>query len=77
MVSYEKSSNIFESPIYTFLPAVAPSSLNACPTNLKKYYKNYTCLLGLTLREMSLMIYLLDKDKRLFSVEKIPLDKRL
>ncbi len=75
--SYEKSSNIFESPIYTFLPAVAPSSLNACPTNLKKYYKNYTCLLGLTLREMSLMIYLLDKDKRLFSVEKIPLDKRL
>jgi hypothetical protein len=26
---------------------------------------------------MSMVIYLLDKDKKLFSVEKIPLDKRL
>ena len=75
--SYKKKSKVFENPIFTFLPAVAPSSLNVCPSNLKAYYKNYTCLLGLTLREMSMVIYLLDKDKKLFSVEKIPLDKRL
>ena len=65
-------------PIFSFLPAIAPSDLTTCPLNLKNYYKEYLCLIGLTLREMSIMIYLIDEKKnKLISFEKIPTDKRL
>ncbi len=68
----------FKEPIFTFLPAVAPSSLNLCPKNLSKYYENYNCLLGLSLRGMSILIFLLDKNEtRVINVEKIMLKKRL
>ena len=68
----------FKDPIFTFLPAVAPSSLNVCPKNLSKYYENYDCLIGLSLREMSLLIFLLDKNKKkVINVERIKLKKRL
>ena len=50
----------FEEPIFTFSPSVAPSSLNICPNNLSKYYQNYNCLMGLSLRGMSILIFLLD-----------------
>lgn len=75
--SYQKSLKNYQEPIYSFLPAVAPSSLNECPKNLKEFYKKYTCLLGLTLREMSIIVYLFDKDNRLISSEKILIEKRL
>ena len=68
----------FEEPIFTFSPAVAPSSLNICPNNLSKYYQNYSCLMGLSLRGMSILIFLLDKNKsKVINVEKILLKKRL
>ena len=68
----------FKDPIFTFLPAVAPSSLNICPKNLSKYYENYDCMIGLSLREMSLLIFLLDKnEKKVINVERIKLKKRL
>jgi len=78
--SYLKShiNNKFEEPIFTFSPAVAPTSLSVCPNNLKKYYKNYNCLMGLSLRGMSILIFLLDKKKtKVVGVEKIFLEKRL
>jgi len=78
--SYKKNhlKNNFVEPIFSFLPAIAPSALTSCPLNLKKYYKDYTCLMGLTLREMSLIIYLIDETKnKLISFEKIKIDKRL
>ncbi len=75
--SYQIESLKFEQPFFSFLPAIAPSDLNTCPNNLKKYYRNYTCLIGLTLKEMSLIIYLIDKNEKLISYEKIKLDKRL
>lgn len=75
--SYKKKSDELVSPIYSFMPAIAPSSLNVCPKNLKSYYKDFTCLLGLTLKEMSVMIYLLDKNDILVSMEKIFIEKRL
>ena len=68
----------FEEPIFTFSPSVAPSSLNICPNNLSKYYQNYNCLMGLSLRGMSILIFLLDKNKsKVINVEKILLNKRL
>ena len=68
----------FEAPIFTFSPAVAPSSLNICPNNLSKYYQNYSCLMGLSLKGMSILIFLLDKNKsKVIAVEKILLKKRL
>ncbi len=73
------STNLnYREPIFTFLPAVAPSSLNICPKNLSKYYENYNCLIGLSLREKSILIFLLDKnDNRVINVEKVNLNKRL
>ena len=68
----------FEEPIFTFSPAVAPTSLNICPNNLSNYYQNYSCLMGLSLRGMSILIFLLDKNKsKVINVEKILLEKRL
>lgn len=68
----------FEEPLFVFSPAVAPTSLSICPNNLAKYYKNYNCLMGLSLRGMSILIFLLDKNKsKVISVEKIFLEKRL
>ena len=75
--SYKKRSKELTSPIFSFMPAIAPSSLNECPQNLKLYYKDFTCLIGLTLREMSVMIYLLDENNKLISLEKILTEKRL
>ena len=68
----------FEEPIFVFNPAVAPTALNRCPDNLSKYYQNNNCLMGLSLRGMSIFIFLLDKDNtHVVSVEKIFLEKRL
>ena len=68
----------FQEPLLVFSPAVAPSALNICPINLSNYYKNYNCLMGLSLRDMSILIFLLDKKNiRVVNVEKILLDKRL
>ena len=68
----------FEEPIFAFSPAVAPSSLNVCPDNLAKYYENYNCLMGLSLRGMSVLIFLIDKNQsKVINVEKILLKKRL
>jgi len=68
----------FEEPIFVFSPAVAPSSLNICPNNLAKYYENYNCLMGLSLRGMSVLIFLIDKNQsKVINVEKILLKKRL
>ncbi len=68
----------FIEPIFSFLPAIAPSDLNECPDNLKIYYKEYDCLIGLSLKEMSIIIYLIDsKNNKLINYEKILLDKRL
>lgn len=77
--SYKKKyDKKFTNPIFSFNPSIAPSMLSNCPENLQNYYKEFTCLIGLTLKEMSLVIYLIDKkNESLFSYEKIPLDKRL
>ena len=72
------SYNNFQEPLFVFLPAVAPSSLNTCPKNLEEYYKGNNCLMGLSLREMSILVFLLDSsNSRVINVERILLDKRL
>ena len=78
--SYLRSHNNenFQEPFFTFLPAVAPSSLNVCPKNLSEYYEGYHCLMGLSLREMSVLIFLIDENyTKVVNVEKILLKKRL
>ena len=68
----------FKEPIFTFLPAVAPSSLTTCPKNLKEYYEDKICLMGLSLKEMSILIILMTEDgKSVLNVEKIFLEKRM
>jgi hypothetical protein len=75
--SYEKNHiKKYAEPIFTFLPSIAPSALNICPKNLKDYYEGYDCLIGLSLKEMSLIVYILFEN-RLISYEKILINKRL
>ena len=73
-----KRNNSTISPIFTFLPSIAPSSIGNCPSNLKNYYKENHCMLILSLRGMSLFIALVDKnDSRLISLEKFLINQRL
>lgn len=73
-----KFNEKFRSPVFSFSPSIAPSALSSCPSNLSNYYNEFICLMGLTLREMSLVVYLIDnKTMKLFSYEKINLNKRM
>ena len=69
--------NLFEEPLFALVPSVGISSLNACPSILKNYYKK-PCLLALSLYGnslrpgRSLIIYLLnEKMDKVHSIEKI------
>ena len=76
--SFKKNDKNFNKPLFTFIPSVAPSSLNNCPKNLSQYYKDDTCLMFLTLRDMSLYILLIDKiDQKVISLERFYIEKRL
>ena len=81
-VPYEKNTKLLHhdekrkyiSPIYIYMPAVAPSHIVNCPNNLKEYYNENICLLGLSLRGMSLLLILLEKNgEKVISSEKINL----
>ena len=75
---FEKSNEKFSNPIFTFLPSIAPSSINKCPKNLQDYYKDNYCFLMLTLRGMSIYVMLIDKDKlNLISLEQFKIEQRL
>jgi len=76
--SYKKYNKFYEKPLFTFLPSIAPSSMNKCPDNLNKYYSNDICLMFLTLREMSLYVLLIDETKlNVISYEKFKIGERM
>ena len=76
--STDHSKSNFQTPLYFFNPAIAPSALKKCPINLSDYYKNNNCLMGLSLAGKSILIFLLDKENnKVLSVEKIFIGKRL
>jgi glucose/arabinose dehydrogenase len=74
-VNHEK--NGYEEPLFAFVPSVGISSLNNCPSILKKYYKK-PCLIALSLygnnlrKGYSLIIFLLNESlDKVNSIEKI------
>ena len=78
-VNHEGSG--YEEPLFAFVPSVGISSLNNCPTILKKYY-NKPCLMALSLygnnlrKGYSIIIFLLNESStKVNSIEKISLDK--
>jgi hypothetical protein len=72
------NKKLYEEPVFTFIPSVATSSLKKCPSNLQKYYENNICLIGLSLKGSSLMVFLLNKKTlNLQSYEKIIIGERL
>lgn len=76
--SFKKNDNIYQKPLFSFLPSIAPSSMDTCPNNLKKYYKDDICFMFLTLRDMSLYVVLVDKAKlNIISLEKFNIEQRL
>ena len=77
-VNHEGSG--YEEPLFAFVPSVGISSLNNCPTILKKYY-NKPCLMALSLygnnlrKGYSIIIFLLNESStKVNSIEKISLD---
>ena len=80
-VNHEK--NMFEEPLFAFVPSFGISSLGVCPSSLVKYYKK-PCLLALSLYGnshmpgRSIIIYLLnEKMDKVHSTEKIYLRDNL
>jgi len=80
-VNHEK--NMFEEPLFAFVPSFGISSLSVCPSSLIKYYKK-PCLLALSLYGnshmpgRSIIIYLLnEKMDKVHSTEKIYLRDNL
>ena len=43
--STDHSKSNFQTPLYFFNPAIAPSALKKCPINLSDYYKNSILLI--------------------------------
>ncbi len=75
---YKKGFNKMESPLFSFIPSIAPSTINKCPGNLQRYYSNQFCFLILSLRAMSVYVTLIDKEKlNIISVERFKIDQRL
>ncbi len=74
---HKNFDNKYTSPIFTFLPAIAPSDLSECPNNLANYYSNNICLMALSLKAMSVFVFLLDNNNKIVSVERINFDERL
>ena len=75
--------NLFEEPLFAFVPSVGISAVNVCPAKLLEYYKK-PCLLALSLfgnshmPGRSLIIYLLnEKMDKVHSTEKIYLRDNL
>ena len=63
--------------MYAFVPSVATSDLNVCPENLLEYYNPYKCLMGLSLKDASILILVINKDNKVIFFEKINLGNRL
>ena len=76
--SFKKITKNIDAPIFSFLPSIAPSSINNCPDNLKNYYKKNYCLIILSLRGQAIFVALIDKKKmNLVSIEKFKIGQRL
>jgi hypothetical protein len=69
----------FNEPLYQFTPSIAISAITNCPKILQNYYERKYCLLGTSLKDKSLYIFILDETKgdRLIGFEKISFKKRL
>ena len=73
------TNNAFNEPLFQFTPSIAISAITNCPEILQKYYERKNCLLGTSLKDKSLYIFILDEinGTRLVGFEKIKFNKRL
>ena len=70
--------NDFIEPLYQFTPSVAISDLVKCTNQLISYYERDGCLIATSLREQSLIIFLLSENlDRVIGIEKIDFGQRL
>ena len=71
-------NNGFIEPMYQFTPSVAISDLVKCTNQLIDYYGRDGCLLATSLRDQSLIIFLLSENlDRVIGIEKIDFGQRL
>ena len=72
------SKNSFIEPIYQFTPSVGISDLVKCTNELINYYEREGCLIATSLREQSLIIFLLSENlDRVIGYEIIDFGQRL
>jgi len=75
---YNKKILNYKSPIYSFVPSIAPSSLSQCPENLQEFYNENICLISLSLKTQSIFVILLNSNNySVQSIEAIKIGRRL
>jgi len=71
------SGQKINSPLYSFIPSVAPSDIIECPKLLSERYSPLRCVLITTLRGQSLIIGTINNKNQIASFEKIEVGMRL
>ncbi|AFS47274.1 Glucose/Sorbosone dehydrogenase [alpha proteobacterium HIMB5] len=68
----------FKEPLFQFTPSIGISDLTNCTPQMIEYFERNGCLLATSLRDQSLVIFLLDKNlSRVIGIEKIDFGQRL
>ena len=68
----------FEEPLFQFTPSIGISDLTNCTPQMIEYFERNGCLLATSLRDQSLVIFLLDKSfNKVIGFEKIDFGQRL
>jgi cytochrome c5 len=79
-VKFPNSYSVKTSPIYSWIPSIAPSDVVACPRILSDRYKGLTCTIVSSLRGMSLFVILtsgMQAQGQLRSVQKLEIGARI
>lgn len=79
-ISKEGLSNedIFEGPLFSFLPSIGISSIEKCPKEYAEYYVPLKCVAVGSMRAKSIFLILIDKNlSKVMSYEKIELPSRI
>ena len=68
----------FQEPLFQFTPSIGISDLTNCTPQMIEYFERNGCLLATSLRDQSLVIFLLDKSlNKVIGFEKIDFGQRL
>jgi glucose/arabinose dehydrogenase len=79
-VKFPNAYSVKTSPIYSWIPSIAPSDIVSCPRILSDRYKGLTCTIVSSLRGMSLFVVLtsgIQEQAKSLSVQKLKIGARV